>query len=171
MSSGRKATVYRFRITLRNSDPAIWRRIETKDVTLEKLHELIQTAMGWTNSQGRNSEFYRVEILNLIKDVLSDLIAGLAATAVIAGLAILVRRAGPEAFQRFADRARHLGWPLLAFIFLVTTLAVALIRGAPWITVAVLSALTAVALVLILVVRFTPVKVRLLDVAITGHAW
>jgi len=47
---GRKAAVYRFKITLQNSDPAIWRRIETKDVTLEKLHELIQTAMGWTNS-------------------------------------------------------------------------------------------------------------------------
>jgi hypothetical protein len=49
-ASGRKAAVYRFRITLQDSDPAIWRRIETKDVTLEKLHELIQTAMGWTNS-------------------------------------------------------------------------------------------------------------------------
>ena len=28
----------------------IWRRIETLDLTLGKLHELIQTAMGWTNS-------------------------------------------------------------------------------------------------------------------------
>ena len=43
-------TVYRFRITLQDADPAIWRRIETKDVTLGELHELIQTAMGWTNS-------------------------------------------------------------------------------------------------------------------------
>ena len=47
---GRKAAVYRFRIVLQDSDPAIWRRIETQDVTLETLHELIQTAMGWTNS-------------------------------------------------------------------------------------------------------------------------
>lgn len=45
-----KAAVYRFKIILRDTDPVIWRRIETKDVTLEKLHELIQTAMGWTNS-------------------------------------------------------------------------------------------------------------------------
>lgn len=49
-ATGRSSTVYRFKITLQDSDPAIWRRIETKDVTLEKLHELIQTAMGWTNS-------------------------------------------------------------------------------------------------------------------------
>jgi hypothetical protein len=45
-----KAAVYRFKIILQDTDPAIWRRIETKDVTLGKLHELIQTAMGWTNS-------------------------------------------------------------------------------------------------------------------------
>lgn len=52
-STGRskgKATVYRLKITLKNTRPPIWRRIETKDVTLEELHELTQTAMGWTNS-------------------------------------------------------------------------------------------------------------------------
>jgi len=49
-ASGGTATVYRFKIILQDTDPVIWRRIETKDVTLEKLHELIQTAMGWTNS-------------------------------------------------------------------------------------------------------------------------
>ena len=49
-ASGRKAAVYRFRISLQDSNPAIWRRIETQDVTLEKLHELIQTTMGWKNS-------------------------------------------------------------------------------------------------------------------------
>lgn len=43
----REAAVYRFRLTLQDSGPAIWRRIETKDVRLEKLHELIQTAIGW----------------------------------------------------------------------------------------------------------------------------
>lgn len=49
-TGGRDAAVYRFKITLQDSDPAIWRRIETKDVALEQLHALIQTAMGWTNS-------------------------------------------------------------------------------------------------------------------------
>lgn len=42
--------VYRFKITLQDTAPEIWRRIETEDVTLAQLHELIQTAMGWTNS-------------------------------------------------------------------------------------------------------------------------
>ncbi len=49
-ASDGKAAVYRFKIVLQDTVPVIWRRIETLDVTLEKLHELIQTAMGWTNS-------------------------------------------------------------------------------------------------------------------------
>jgi hypothetical protein len=42
--------IYVFKIMLAGSKPPIWRRIETGNVTLAKLHELIQTAMGWTNS-------------------------------------------------------------------------------------------------------------------------
>ncbi len=42
--------VYQFRTSLRGVIPRIWRRIQTKDCTLDKLHEHIQTAMGWTNS-------------------------------------------------------------------------------------------------------------------------
>lgn len=49
-ASDDKAAVYRFKIILKDTDPTIWRRIETKDITLKELHELIQTAMGWTNS-------------------------------------------------------------------------------------------------------------------------
>jgi hypothetical protein len=42
--------VYQFKITLLDAQPPIWRRIQVKDCTLDKLHEHIQTAMGWTNS-------------------------------------------------------------------------------------------------------------------------
>lgn len=42
--------LYQFKITLLESHPPIWRRIQVKDGTLDKLHEHIQTAMGWTNS-------------------------------------------------------------------------------------------------------------------------
>jgi hypothetical protein len=42
--------VYQFKITLKESHPPIWRRIQVKDCILDKLHEHIQTAMGWTNS-------------------------------------------------------------------------------------------------------------------------
>jgi hypothetical protein len=41
---------FQFKITLLDSRPAIWRRIQVQDCTLDKLHEHIQTAMGWTNS-------------------------------------------------------------------------------------------------------------------------
>jgi hypothetical protein len=43
-------TVYQFKITLIGATPPIWRRIQVPDCTLDKLHEHIQTAMGWTNS-------------------------------------------------------------------------------------------------------------------------
>jgi len=42
--------LYQFKITLLESKPPIWRRIQVKNSTLDKLHERIQTAMGWTNS-------------------------------------------------------------------------------------------------------------------------
>jgi hypothetical protein len=43
-------TVYQFKITLLESHPPIWRRIQVRDYALDKLREHIQTAMGWTNS-------------------------------------------------------------------------------------------------------------------------
>jgi hypothetical protein len=42
--------VYQFKITLQDIQPPVWRRIQVQDCTLDKLHEHIQTAMGWTNS-------------------------------------------------------------------------------------------------------------------------
>src|SRR5262249_28906136 len=41
---------YQFKIMLLESHPPIWRRIQVQACTLDKLHEHIQTAMGWTNS-------------------------------------------------------------------------------------------------------------------------
>jgi len=42
--------VYQFKITLLGAEPPIWQRIQVQDCMLDKLHEHIQTAMGWTNS-------------------------------------------------------------------------------------------------------------------------
>ncbi len=50
-------TVYQFKITLLGSKPPIWRRIQVVDCTLDKLHEHIQTAMGWTNSHLHRFQF------------------------------------------------------------------------------------------------------------------
>ena len=51
--AGTKA-LFQFKITLKDSKPPIWRRIQVEDCTLDKLHEHIQTAMGWTNSHIHN---------------------------------------------------------------------------------------------------------------------
>lgn len=40
-------TVFQIKMTLKGIKPPIWRRIQTKDCTLEKLHALIQVTMGW----------------------------------------------------------------------------------------------------------------------------
>lgn len=42
--------VLQFKITLLGVKPPVWRRILVKNGTLDRLHEHIQTAMGWTNS-------------------------------------------------------------------------------------------------------------------------
>ena len=42
--------LFQFKITLLGAKTPIWRRIQVQDCTLDKLHEHIQTAMGWTNS-------------------------------------------------------------------------------------------------------------------------
>ena len=45
-----KERLYQFKVTIKIIKPAIWRRFQTRDCTLDKLHEHIQTSMGWTNS-------------------------------------------------------------------------------------------------------------------------
>ena len=54
-----KDTVYQFKLTLIGSNPPIWRRIQVEDCTLDKLHEHIQSAMGWTNSHLHRFEIFK----------------------------------------------------------------------------------------------------------------
>lgn len=45
------APIYQIKVSLRGARPPIWRRIEVPaDVTLARLHELIQVAFGWNDS-------------------------------------------------------------------------------------------------------------------------
>jgi hypothetical protein len=39
--------VYQLKITLQRIKPPVWRRVVVKDCTLAKLHDIIQTVMGW----------------------------------------------------------------------------------------------------------------------------
>ena len=42
--------IYQIKITLKDIKPPVWRRLQvTNDTVLEKLHEIIQVAMGWGN--------------------------------------------------------------------------------------------------------------------------
>ena len=40
-------SVYQLKITLKQTLPPIWRRIQIREFSLSHLHELIQVAMGW----------------------------------------------------------------------------------------------------------------------------
>ncbi len=45
------APVYQLKVTLKYSQPPIWRRIQVKsDITLAKLHRILQATMGWYDS-------------------------------------------------------------------------------------------------------------------------
>jgi hypothetical protein len=43
----KSGAIYQFKVTLKGSDPPIWRRIQVLDCTLGELHEVLQVVMGW----------------------------------------------------------------------------------------------------------------------------
>jgi hypothetical protein len=46
-----RTQIYQIRVTLQGFRPPIWRRIQVRSSTrLDRLHEVIQVAMGWTNA-------------------------------------------------------------------------------------------------------------------------
>jgi len=56
-------SIYQIKVTLNGSKPPIWRRVLVEDTTtLSKLHTILQTVMGWTDSHLHhfiiNDEFY-----------------------------------------------------------------------------------------------------------------
>jgi hypothetical protein len=42
--------IYQLKITLRDIKPPIWRRVQVKDCSLAKLHDILLTCMGWHGS-------------------------------------------------------------------------------------------------------------------------
>src|SRR6516165_7069339 len=48
---GQTLPIYELKITLRGSNPAIWRRIQVPgSINLNRLHDVFQVVMGWTDS-------------------------------------------------------------------------------------------------------------------------
>ena len=44
-------TVYQLKVTLKHVKPAVWRRLQVPcEITMAKLHSVLQDALGWTNS-------------------------------------------------------------------------------------------------------------------------
>lgn len=51
IQSGGSVPLYQLKISLKWSKPPIWRRVVVRgDMTLDRLHDIIQIAMGWTDS-------------------------------------------------------------------------------------------------------------------------
>ncbi len=46
----KSTVIYQLKITLAHIKPPIWRRVQVKNCSLSKLHEVIQAAMGWTDT-------------------------------------------------------------------------------------------------------------------------
>ena len=54
-----RLSVYQIKVTLKGSRPPSWRRFQISgDISLHKLHEILQMVMGWTNSH-----LYRFDIV------------------------------------------------------------------------------------------------------------
>ncbi len=47
-SKGR-GTIYQLKVTLKDVRPPIWRRVLVPDISLTRLHEILQVVMGWEN--------------------------------------------------------------------------------------------------------------------------
>jgi hypothetical protein len=49
-AAGKSGVIYQFKVTLKGSNPTIWRRFQAPDGTLGQLHEVLQVVMGWQDS-------------------------------------------------------------------------------------------------------------------------
>jgi hypothetical protein len=69
--------IYQFKVTLENIKPPIWRRFQVvSNISLGKLHSVLQVVMGWTNSHLHqfviNGEYYGMADAELGMDIADE---------------------------------------------------------------------------------------------------
>lgn len=100
-------TVHRVKVTLYGAKPPIWRRIELPSaMTLDTLHEVLQTAFGWYDCHLHQFETVCGEFTDPERDEWSDTEAGDEATVAIAQVAA-EEKAKVVYIYDFGDDWRH----------------------------------------------------------------
>jgi len=110
-------------------------------------------------------------IIQILTEIWTEIVGGLVGTAILGGLALLLRKVGPERLQQWANKLRRLAWPFLAFVFLATALMVAILRPPPSPIVVALGTILVLVLASFILLRFGPAKIRRLWAIIRAHAW
>jgi trehalose transport system substrate-binding protein len=95
--------------------------------------------------------------MDLVPSVISDLIAGLAATGIVASGALVARKVAWGTAQRFANL---LGWPLVASVFFGVSLLSAFLRGA-WLERLVVLGIVLALTASVMLLRFGPERLHL----------
>ena len=109
--------------------------------------------------------------MELLVPFLSDLIAGLVGAAILAALALSFNKIGSKRSKAWANKLRRIGWPLIAFVFLATSLSSAILRGEAVHSAAVFGAVLVLVIASILLFRLGPTQLRNRLSRIRAHIW
>jgi trehalose transport system substrate-binding protein len=95
--------------------------------------------------------------MDLVPSVVSDLIAGLAATGIVTSAALVARKVAWGTARRFANL---LGWPFIASVFFGVSLLSAFLRGA-WLERVVVLGIVLALTAFVMLLRFGPERLHL----------
>jgi trehalose transport system substrate-binding protein len=111
------------------------------------------------------------ERMDFLHDVVTNLVAGIVGTGLLATLALLLRRVGPDRVQQCLDLSRRYLWNLLALGFLASAIVSAAIQGLNPTRLAVLGGVAGAVGLLLIARRFAPVRFRTWEALVWRHPW